>query len=76
MSRLERIRWKKHFQDFLWGFLIGPFATGLYISGAILLSAFISATFGTTPLYTALAALAAVLIVNPKRRLKNFRDSR
>ncbi len=76
MSRFERIRWKKHFQDFLWGFLIGPFSTGLYIAGAMLLSAFVSAAFGTHPLYTALVAIAAVLIVNPKRRLKNFRGTR
>ncbi|CAN7307503.1 hypothetical protein [Pararhizobium sp. LjRoot238] len=76
MSTFERIRWKKHFHDFFWSFLIGPFATGLYVSAAMLLSAFISAAFGLHPLYTAMAATMVVLIVNPKRRLKNFKAGR
>lgn len=66
---LKHVRWHHHCREFRWGFFVGPFSTPLYMCGAVLISAFLSVATGINALILAVAAIAVVLVIQPKKRL-------
>ncbi len=71
---IEHVRWHHHWREFRWGFFVGPFSTPLYMCGAVLISAFLSAATDINALILAVAAIAMVLIIQPKKRLLKIKN--
>ncbi|MBB4188573.1 hypothetical protein GGE07_005252 [Sinorhizobium terangae] len=73
---LSDIRWKHHFCEMLWGIISNRLSIGIYVGIALIAAALVSQVTRLPVYIPAIIFVSLVVIVNPPRKIREFRSKR